>query len=43
MIAAGTLTRASMVWSEGMEGWKPAADTDLAALFRTTPPPPPLA
>ncbi len=41
MVTAGTLTRASTVWSEGMEGWKPAAETDLARLFRTTPPPPP--
>ncbi len=41
MVSGGTLTRASMVWAEGMEGWKPAADTDLARLFKAMPPPPP--
>lgn len=41
MIAAGALSRASMVWSAGMEGWKTAADTELARLFAQVPPPPP--
>ena len=41
MIAAGSLTRATQVWTAGMEGWKPAADTDLARLFAQVPPPPP--
>ena len=41
MIAAGTLTRATQVWSAGMEGWKPAAETDLSRLFAQVPPPPP--
>jgi membrane protease subunit (stomatin/prohibitin family) len=41
MVAAGTLTRATQVWSAGMDGWKPAADTDLARLFAQVPPPPP--
>ena len=41
LIANGTLTRATQVWSAGMDGWKPAADTDLARLFAQVPPPPP--
>ncbi|MGA0539902.1 SPFH domain-containing protein [Neotabrizicola sp. VNH66] len=41
MIGAGALTRASMVWSAGMEGWKPAGETELSKLFAMVPPPPP--
>ena len=41
MAAAGQITRATMVWTAGQDGWKPAADTALAALFRDVPPPPP--
>jgi len=41
MVASGALARASMVWSAGMEGWKPAAETELARLFAQVPPPPP--
>jgi len=41
MAAAGTLTRASQVWTAGQDGWKPAGDTDLAQLLATVPPPPP--
>jgi len=41
LIANGTLTRATQVWTAGMDGWKPAADTDLARLFAQVPPPPP--
>lgn len=41
MVSAGTLTRATMVWSAGMDGWKPASETELAALFTMMPPPPP--
>jgi membrane protease subunit (stomatin/prohibitin family) len=41
MAASGALTRATMVWSAGMEGWKPAAETELARLFTQIPPPPP--
>ncbi|WRH62000.1 MAG: SPFH domain-containing protein [Fuscovulum sp.] len=41
LIANGSLTRSTQVWSAGMEGWKPAADTDLARLFGQVPPPPP--
>lgn len=41
MAANGSLTRATQVWTAGMEGWKPAAETDLARLFAQVPPPPP--
>ena len=41
MVAAGRLTRATLVWSAGMDGWKPASDTALSRLFAQTPPPPP--
>lgn len=41
MIDAGSVTRASMVWTAGMEEWKPASDTELARLFDQVPPPPP--
>jgi membrane protease subunit (stomatin/prohibitin family) len=41
MVAAGRLTRATLVWTAGMDGWKPAADTALTRLFAQTPPPPP--
>ena len=38
---SGALTRGSLVWTAGMEGWKPAAETELARLFAQVPPPPP--
>jgi hypothetical protein len=41
MAAAGSLTRASHVWTAGQDGWKVAADTDLVRLFLQVPPPPP--
>lgn len=41
MALAGSLTRASLVWAAGMEGWKAAGETELAALFAPVPPPPP--
>ena len=41
MVASGALGRASMVWTAGQDGWKPAGDTALSALFRDVPPPPP--
>lgn len=41
MVASGDLTRTTMVWTAGQDGWKPAGDTALAALFRDVPPPPP--
>lgn len=39
MVADGRLLRTTMVWSAGMEGWKPADQTDLAPLFALIPPP----
>ena len=41
MASSGALTRATMVWTAGQDGWKSAADTDLARLFSAMPPPPP--
>ena len=41
MVASGALTRATMVWSAGMDGWKAAGDTELSKLFALVPPPPP--
>jgi len=39
---AGDLTRESLVWTAGQDGWKPAGDLDeLAQLFTVMPPPPP--
>ncbi|WP_322891497.1 MULTISPECIES: SPFH domain-containing protein [unclassified Yoonia] len=41
-VTDGTLTRASMVWTQGQDGWKAAEDvTELAHLFTVMPPPPP--
>ena len=41
MAATGQLSRASMVWTNGQDGWKAAADTALKRLFDSVPPPPP--
>ena len=41
MVQTGSLTRASMVWTAGQEGWKPAGETALSRLFAMIPPPPP--
>lgn len=41
LAASGQLARGTMVWAQGMEGWKPAAETELARLFSHPPPPPP--
>lgn len=41
MVQSGALSRATQVWTAGMEGWKPAAETELARLFTMVPPPPP--
>jgi membrane protease subunit (stomatin/prohibitin family) len=41
LAAAGTLTGATMVWTAGQEGWKPARETALARLLAQMPPPPP--
>ncbi|MBL9049164.1 MAG: SPFH domain-containing protein [Tabrizicola sp.] len=40
-IAEGRLTRATMVWTPGQDGWKMAAETELAGLLDQVPPPPP--
>ena len=40
--ASGAVSRASLVWAEGMAGWQPAGDVaDLSALFTAVPPPVP--
>jgi hypothetical protein len=42
MVASGSLTRTSHVWSAGQDGWKAAGDVpEIAALFAQVPPPPP--
>ncbi|MFN6979847.1 MAG: DUF4339 domain-containing protein, partial [Gemmobacter sp.] len=42
MVAAGTLTRSTHVWTPGQDGWKTAAEvTALAPLLAAVPPPPP--
>jgi membrane protease subunit (stomatin/prohibitin family) len=41
MAGSGRLSRASLVWTPGMDGWKPAGETALSALFAMVPPPPP--
>jgi membrane protease subunit (stomatin/prohibitin family) len=39
MAAHGTLNGATLVWTAGQDGWKPAAETALSALLAQTPPP----
>jgi membrane protease subunit (stomatin/prohibitin family) len=42
MAADGALTRDSLVWTPGQDGWKPAGEVrELARLFTVMPPPPP--
>ena len=41
MATSGQLSRATMVWTSGQDGWKMAADTALKRLFDSAPPPPP--
>ena len=42
MAQDGTLTRETLVWTAGQDGWKPAGDVgELAQLFTVMPPPPP--
>ena len=42
MALAGTLTRASFVWTQGQDGWLTADDVvELSQLFSVAPPPPP--
>lgn len=39
----GSLTRDTLVWTQGLDGWQPAGEIDeLARLFTVAPPPPPL-
>jgi len=42
MVTEGALSRESMVWTQGQDGWMKAGDvTELAQLFTVMPPPPP--
>jgi hypothetical protein len=42
MVTEGTLSRDSMVWTQGQDGWKKAGEVmELAQLFTVLPPPPP--
>ncbi len=42
MVSEGSLTRDSLVWTPGQDGWMRAEDvTELAQLFTIAPPPPP--
>ncbi len=42
MIAQGSFTRDTLVWSQGQDGWKQAGEVaDLQRLFASMPPPPP--
>ena len=41
MVASGALSRSSHVWYAGQDGWRTAAETELARLFSMVPPPPP--
>ena len=42
MAADGALTRDTLVWTQGQDGWKKAEDVaELAQLFTVMPPPPP--
>jgi hypothetical protein len=44
MVVDGTLTRASIVWTQGQDGWLAADEiAELAQLFTVMPPPPPSA
>lgn len=40
LIAAGTITHATMVWTTGMATWLPIAQTALGTLMGSVPPPP---
>jgi hypothetical protein len=40
LVAAGTLTRETLVWKDGMAGWQPAGGVpETARLFGAVPPP----
>ncbi len=44
MVAEGSFTRETLVWTAGQDGWLPAAQIpQLAQLFTVAPPPPPAA
>lgn len=40
LVAAGTITHATMVWTTGMANWQPIGQTALASLMGSVPPPP---
>jgi hypothetical protein len=40
LIAAGTITHATMVWTTGMANWQPIGQSSLASLLGAVPPPP---
>ena len=39
LIAAGTVTRNTLVWQDGMDSWQPVLATPLAAMLPSGPPP----
>lgn len=39
LVAAGTITHATMVWTTGMDTWQPIGKTALASLMGSVPPP----
>ena len=39
LVEAGTITHGTLVWTNGMANWLPIAQTPLAGLFGTMPPP----
>jgi membrane protease subunit (stomatin/prohibitin family) len=42
LVADGSVSRETLVWSQGMDGWKAAGEVpELAQLFTVMPPPPP--
>ena len=43
MASEKKITRDTMVWTQGQDGWQKAVDTELAQLFTVMPPPPPAA
>lgn|SRR5690606_23320547 len=43
LVHDGSLTRETLVWAPGQDGWKPAGEiAELAQLFTVMPPPPPV-
>lgn len=39
LIAAGTITHGTLVWTNGMQNWQPIGQTPLASLLAAVPPP----